>query len=279
MNLGNKTVVLTGASGGLGQAIAKQLAANGARLILIGRNESALDHLLDGLASDARHHCKLKIDLGSEAGINELTSFCNDLPEGIDVLVNNAGISEFALLEDSSSQSINKIFFVNLIAPVILTSNLLPLLRQKPETLIVNTGSVLGAIGNPGFTTYCASKSGLARFSEALRRELADSTVNVIHLNPRATATNMNSDTVNELNRSLGNNTDLPDQVAQVLVNKINKDDFGESSVGWPEKFFVKINALMPRLVDSAFVKNLPLIKQSAKSVKETSETATEGPV
>jgi hypothetical protein len=74
----------------------------------------------------------------------------------------------------------------------------------------------------------------------------------------------MNSDVVNTLNEQLGNKSDSPEQVAGILLSKIQHDQFGEHAVGWPEKLFVKINALLPSLVDRNFRKNLTLIKAAA---------------
>lgn len=266
MNLQNKTVVLTGANGGLGQEIASQLAGAGARLILVGIGQELLDQLAARLSTEKKRHCALNIDLSTESGIDELVNFCRDLPSGIDILINSAGLNRFALLEDYEFAATSKLMMVNLIAPIMLTSKLLPLLKTRTEALVANIGSALGAIGNPGYSAYCASKSGLARFSETLRRELADTNVKVLHLNPRVIKTAMNSDAVNSLNEQLGNKSDTPEQVAGILLAKIRHDKSGEHSVGWPEKLFVKINALLPALVDRDFRKNLTLIRAAASN-------------
>ena len=178
------------------------------------------------------------------------------------------------MLEAHDYDATLKLFKVNLLAPVMLSARLLPLLKARTESLIVNIGSVLGAIGNPGYSAYCASKSGLARFSETLRRELADTPVRVLHFNPRVIRTSMNSAAVNSLNEQLGNKSDSPERVAQLLVKQIQHDRFGEYCVGWPEKLFVKINALLPALVDRDFFKNLSLIKTTAREEVEVSRTS-----
>ena len=132
--------------------------------------------------------------------------------------------------------------------------------------MVANIGSALGAIGNPGYSAYCASKAGLARFSETLRRELADTNVRVLHLNPRVIRTTMNSEAVNTLNEQLGNKSDTPRAVARILLNKIQGNQSGDHNVGWPEKLFIKINALLPSLVDRDFRKHLALIKTAASN-------------
>ena len=269
MNLAGKTLVLTGANGGLGQEIARELAGSGARLVLVGMGLKVLENLATEFGSEALQHCSLDLDLSQEQGIEELVQFCQQLPDGIDGLINSAGLNRFALLEDHEYSATVKLFMVNLVAPIMLTARLLPLLKTRQEAMIVNIGSVLGAIGNPGYSTYCASKSGLARFSETLRRELADSPVKVLHFNPRVIKTSMNSGPVNALNDKLGNKSDSPETVAKLLVSRILNDRFGEYSVGWPEKLFVRINALLPGLVDRNFLKNLALIKSAARDEKD----------
>jgi short-subunit dehydrogenase len=264
MNLQDKTVVLTGANGGLGQQIARQLSAAGARLILVGIGLETLEALTREMNSAKHRHSVLELDLGSRSGIQELVDYCRELPYGIDVLINGAGVNRFALIDDCDYDQINLQLEVNLIAPMVLTSLLLPLLKARKEALIVNIGSVLGSIGNPGYAAYCASKAGLARFSETLRRELADSPVKLLHLNPRVIRTAMNPEAVNRLNEKLGNKADAPEDVARILVRMIQTGSTGEHVVGWPEKLFVKINALLPSLVDRSFLKNLPHIKAAA---------------
>jgi len=266
MDLKNKTVVLTGANGGFGRELAHQLADAGARLILVGKGQDELDLLVTDLDGDEAKHCALDLDLSCEAGIEELVNFCEGLPSGIDILVNSAGLNRFALLDDYDFAATSKLMMVNLVAPIMLTSKLLPILKSRNDALIVNIGSALGAIGNPGYSAYCASKAGLARFSETLRRELSDCNVEVLHLNPRVIRTAMNSDAVNSLNQKLGNKADAPETVARILLSKILRNKFRDHYVGWPEKFFVKINALLPALVDRDFHKNLPLIKSAIRN-------------
>ena len=126
---------------------------------------------------------------------------------------------------------------------------------------LVLVGSTFGSIGFPGYTAYCASKFGLRGFSEALRRELADTPVQVVYVAPRATATAMNPAPVNELNRALGNAMDAPEAVAAQILQAMEKDE-RRRFLGWPEKLFVVINGILPKLVDKAMLKQLPVIRR-----------------
>ena len=193
MELRGKTVLLTGASGGIGQAIALQLAAAGARLVLVARNTARLATLQAELvAKHPADHQIFSADLTNAQERQDLLAFVRDL-QGIDLLINNAGISQFGLVaqQDYATQ-----LSTNLLMPMLLTQTLLPELQRKSAAMIVNVGSAFGSIGYPGFTGYSASKFGLRGFTEALKRELSDSAVQVLYFAPRATDTAINSDAV-----------------------------------------------------------------------------------
>ncbi len=257
MNLKDKTVLVTGASGGIGAAVAQALDDQGAQLILVGRKEQALQTLAKKIAGTP---IIIIADLNTSEGRELIIKQCIQ-STGLDLMINLAGIMDFQFFEQQSVDSIEKIMVTNLLSPMLLCNRLLPLLKQKPEAAIVNVGSTFGSIGHPGFTTYCASKFGLRGFTEALQRELADTTIKVLYLAPRATDTTLNSHQINKLNDALGNATDTPVQVAQELITLL-KSNKHHRYVGWPEKLFVKLNALFPTIVHSALVKKIPIIRQ-----------------
>ena len=116
-------------------------------------------------------------------------------------------------------------------------------------------GSTFGSIGYPGYATYCASKSGLQRFSEAMNRELDGTGIKVIYLAPRATHTELNSEAVKQLNRRLGNRSDQPEIVAQYVISMLEKEH-NSKWIGWPEKLFARINQLLPSIVSRSIKKN-----------------------
>ena len=137
----------------------------------------------------------------------------------------------------------------------------LPLLRAQPRALVVNVGSTYGSIGYPGYATYCASKFALRGFSEALRRELADTQVNVMYAAPRATRTAMNSTAATALNQALKVGMDDPADVARAVLKAVQSER-SELYLGWPEKLFVRINGMLPGVVDRALRKQLPVIRR-----------------
>lgn len=264
MNINGKTVVLTGANGGIGAALAAQLADAGAILVLVGRDEVALHRLCKTLAAPDRH-VVLVCDLQHRQGIDSLLSFCKTLPSGVDMVINNAGMSDFSFVSASDTDITRALIELNLTVPIALTTALLPALLTRPEAAVINIGSVFGSIGYPGFAVYGASKAGLRVFSEALRRELADSPVRVLYVAPRATQTPMNSKRVVAMNQALGNTMDPPAKVASAIVRRIQSGHWSALTIGWPERLFVVINSVLPRITDSALLRQLVRIRQYAR--------------
>ncbi|WP_279451447.1 SDR family oxidoreductase [Aeromonas hydrophila] len=260
MKLEGKLVLLTGASGGIGEALAQELAAQGARLLLHGRRGSALERLRKELPHPERHQTVIA-DLGSPQERAKLLQH-PALDEGLDVLINNAGCNQFAWLEDQSSEQVERQLLLNVEAPIQLTRMLLPRLR-KPA-VIMNVGSSFGAIGYAGYSVYCASKFALRGFSEALGRELEGTGIQVLHFAPRATRTRLNSEAAYEMNAELGTHTDSPQDVAEEAVIALCNET-RRSWLGWPEKLFVRLNGLLPGLVDRALAKQKPIIERYAR--------------
>lgn len=250
--------VLTGASGGIGKAIAKELAGQCKWLILAGRNLAVLQALREELPCPAVHivHGDLLQD-ETQDGIAALAQALGS----INLLINNAGISEFHAFPTQDSEQIARMLETNLLAPMLLSRRMIPLLGAAPHAQIVNIGSVFGQIGFPGFAAYCASKAGLRGFSQALRRELRDTSIAVRHFAPRATVTAINSTAVAAMNRELNTAEDTPERVASELMRFLRGDQW-ELILGRRESFFVLLNKLLPALPEKAIRGQLPIIRK-----------------
>lgn len=259
MEIANSRVLLTGASGGIGQALVEQLCAAGAEVLTVGRDAAPLADVMARFPGRVRH---LAADLADAAGRDAVAAAAQDWG-GVDCVIQAAGVNRFGLLEQQDDDAIAHQLTVNLLAPMQLTRRLLPLLRRPQRAVLMFVGSTFGTIGFAGFSAYSASKFGLRGFAEALRRELADTGIRVLHVAPRATRTAMNADAVVAMNTELGVAMDTPQQVAAQIVQAL-RDETPECGLGWPEKFFARLNRLLPRLVDRALRKQLPTVKRFA---------------
>ena len=257
MRLSEARVVLTGASGGIGLAIATALCASGAQVLAVARHREPLVPLLELYP---RNLCWVRADLTLLSDRRQVLARAQS-NGGINLLINAAGVNHFAMLEQLDDSEINSMLAVNISAPMCLTKLMLPLLKQADSAMVVNVGSTYGSIGYPGYASYCATKFALRGFSEALRRELADTRVNVLYVAPRATRTSMNSPAAQALNDALKTNVDDPQTVAAAVIHAI-AGDRRDLYLGWPERFFVRLNSLLPHLVDRGLRKQLPLIRR-----------------
>jgi short-subunit dehydrogenase len=166
--LSGRRVLLTGASRGIGAALARACAARGADLALVARPSDALRAVADETGGTA-YPCDLS-DLGA---LDDLVKQVEaDAP--VDVLVNNAGVANVGWYLDRTADEIDQVMTVNLLAPMKLSRLLLPLMVERGRGQVVNLSSMAAVISPPGLTTYSASKAGLSHFTAGLRADLRD---------------------------------------------------------------------------------------------------------
>jgi short-subunit dehydrogenase len=261
MNMKNKPykVVLTGATGGIGRAIALQLAPHCSSLILMGRDTEKLEALKNELVNIAVNVQIVSGDLCDDSTSVRLMDAVL-AQQGINLLINNAGISLFKSFEQQSDKDITQLMLTNLISPMLVCKQLLPHLKKEPSQ-IINIGSIFGYLGFPGFSSYCASKFGLRGFSQSLRRELSDTSVSVRYFAPRATKTSINTDQVMKMNAELKTDSDTPDFVAGEFMKFLSGHAW-EKKLGFKESFFVFMNNLFPGVPDKAIQRQLPIINK-----------------
>jgi short-subunit dehydrogenase len=251
-------VVIIGASGGIGREIVKRLDKKAELIILVGLIKDPLENLKKELQTKRIFIVEGDIN---KSHVREQIKMLAQREGGINLLINNAGIGDYFMFEEQDPNLVNDILDVNLKAPMLLTQSLLPLLKNEPKAEIINTGSIFGYIGYPAFTAYCASKFGLRGFTQALRRELSDTTVNVRYFAPRATKTTFNSNNISEMNLKLGNTMDSPEKVADKFMIFLTHNNY-QKKIGSKESFFIFINKIFPKLTDIAIGKQLPIIKK-----------------
>ena len=240
MKLQNKTVVITGGSGGIGSHITGLVIKAGGTAVIIDRVAPAFGEFIQG-------------DLSSLHGISAVADALRQRKP--DVLINLAGIQYFGFLEKQSPEHIAMMMAINLVAPILLCQAVLPGMKKRGSGQIVNIGSVFGSIPFAHFVTYSSTKAGLKAFSQSLRRELTGSGIVVTHISPRAVKTALNDAKIMKLAEHTNMTMDAPEMVARRIVQAIEADA-KDVVIGAPESVFTRINALLPSMIDKALAKN-----------------------
>jgi short-subunit dehydrogenase len=182
-------IIVTGASSGIGAALAEALAARGAKLVVTARREPLLQQLAAKIQSAGGTVEYVAGDVTDEAVRRAVIDRTISKFGGLDVLVNNAGVGAFGRFDEADPARLRQLFEVDFFAALELTRLALPTLKQGSRPAIVNVGSILGRRALPLATEYCAAKFALRGFSEALRMELVQSGVDVLLVSPGTTDT------------------------------------------------------------------------------------------
>jgi 3-oxoacyl-[acyl-carrier protein] reductase len=206
-SLDGKTALVTGASQGIGEAVARRLAQSGARVVLAARSTEKLEALAEELRATGAEALPLTLDLAAPEAIEESLAGLPEPFAAVDVLVNNAGITEDKLLARMGLDAWQRVLSVNLTGAFAVTRLVCKGMMRRRWGRIISVSSVVGLMGNPGQANYAAAKAGLIGFSKSLARELSsrDITVNVIapgYITTAMTET-LAEDTKRELERAI----------------------------------------------------------------------------
>jgi short-subunit dehydrogenase len=188
MELAGRRVLLTGASRGIGAALARELTARGAELALVARPTAALEAVATEVGGAA-----YPADLSELRGIPALVERVEaDGP--VDVLINNAGVSHVGWYLDRTTEEIDEIVTVNLLAPMHLCRALLPRMVERRRGHVVNISSMAAVIAPPGLASYSASKAGLSHFTAGLRADLRDEPIGFTTVHLGSVSTDMDDE-------------------------------------------------------------------------------------
>ncbi|HEV3469628.1 MAG TPA: SDR family NAD(P)-dependent oxidoreductase [Pyrinomonadaceae bacterium] len=176
--------VLTGAAGGIGGALARRLAAEGAALALADLDGAALARVARGLAEEGCEVSAHEVDVSEAGRVGEFAREVERRHGRADVLINNAGVALIGDVEEVSLADIEWVMGVNFRGVVHGVKHFLPLLRRQPRSYLVNVSSIFGVVAPPGHAAYCASKFAVRGFTEALRHELEGTGVRVSCVHP-----------------------------------------------------------------------------------------------
>ncbi len=212
-DLSGKTALVTGASGGLGGAIARALAAQGAKVALSGTRAEALEAVQKEIGPQ---HPVVPCNLSDEAAVDGLIGRAEEALGGLDILVSNAGVTKDGLLLRMKDEDWSFVQKVNLEAYFRLTRAALRGMMKRRHGRIVAITSVVGVTGNPGQANYAASKAGIIGFTKALAQEVASRNITANCIAPGFIASPM---------------TDvLPDQQKEALLGRIPLGRLGEGA-------------------------------------------------
>jgi len=245
-----KCVLITGAGSGIGRALAIEAAVRGMVVALCGRREAALAVTRGFLDQGAQRHLIILADITDPQHRRRILDTICGQWGALDILVNNAGVIEGGAIENFDDDAITRTFLTNVMAPIALARDLMPLLMAATPSRVVNIGSVFGEIAYPSFSGYSASKFALRGFSNALRREWKKAGIGVTYAAPRATRTGAAA-AFDELIANAKMNVDDPATVARQIWWVVAN---GHDSIyaPAPERIYVLLQRIFPQIIDWA---------------------------
>ncbi|MDH3285012.1 MAG: SDR family oxidoreductase [Acidobacteriota bacterium] len=186
-----RRVLITGAGTGIGRAVAKRLARNAARLVLVGRRAAPLEQTAELCETAGGRARIVSADVGDESSVRELLLQTGETLGALDGLVNNAGLAHYGTVEETPPERWNEVHRVNLTGPFLVTRAALPLLRCGDQPAIVNVSSTLGLRALRNAAAYCSSKAGLVNLTRAVAMDHADEGIRCNVVCPGVVATEM----------------------------------------------------------------------------------------
>ncbi|HHE64865.1 MAG TPA: SDR family NAD(P)-dependent oxidoreductase [Bacteroidetes bacterium] len=220
MKLKNSRILITGGSSGLGKAMAVALVEQGANVVITGRDKEKLEKVANDIGCTALH-----FDVGNYDSIAENAAKAIELLGGLDVLINNAGIGEFALVDELTVDQFEKIFTTNVFGLAMLSQEVIKYFKIQNKGNIINIGSTAAAKGFAYGTVYAASKFALRGMTECWQAELRKHNIRVMLVNPSEVPTAFNvSDRAEKADEP---KKLTPVEIAHSIVSVLSMDDRG----------------------------------------------------
>ncbi|WP_445116358.1 SDR family NAD(P)-dependent oxidoreductase [Acinetobacter sp. WZC-1] len=252
--LENKVVWITGASSGIGKAIAVECAARGAEVILMARRFEELENVRASLANPERH-LSISADITDESQVRHAYEQILEKKGRIDWLLNNAGLSQRALISETTMQTERAIMEIDYFSQVFLTKLVLPTFLKQKSGRIAYVSSVAGLLGTQYRASYSAAKSAIHMWANSLRAEVADEGIGVSVIFPGFIKTNVSVNALNGEGKAQGYDN-------EATANGLEAEDFARQSVkalmkgkeyivigGSKEKMGVIISRLSPSML------------------------------
>jgi len=220
MNLQEAKILVTGGSSGIGRATAVALIEEGAKVVITGRDATKLEKVANDIGAIGVH-----FDVSDYANITNNCKKVTDALEGIDVLVNNAGIGEFPTLEDLKIEHFEKVYATNVFGLSLLTQEMVKHFKQQNHGHIVNVASTASLRGFARGSVYASSKFALRGLSECWRAELRQNNIRVILVNPSEVTTAFNN--TDRIEREAEESKLRPEEIAHTIKATLQMDDRG----------------------------------------------------
>jgi len=268
LDLTSRRVLLTGAGSGIGRRLALELAIRGGQLVLVGRHEQPLTETatMVGVRGGSAH--VLTADLTAPGAPERVVGSALELLGGLDVLINNAGNVRAGRLDEVDTADILAMLALNLTAPILLTKAALPHLRAAATAhggaAVLGISSGIALVGLPFYATYAATKAGLARFDEALRRELIGTGIRVATAYPGATDTAMMA--TSQAGEDLGFGRHPVEEVAAEIVAGLEAGGVEINTSLRDRRGMQDLNATAPLDVDAALTPKLAEMEAATRS-------------
>jgi short-subunit dehydrogenase len=250
--------LITGASGGIGRALAEQAASAGARLAIAARSRDNLNALADTLRARGAEVHTIPADVSSATDRERMLEEAESNLGGLDVLVNNAGVAAWGHFATSTEDILRQVMEVNFFAPVELIRSAIPHLERGNNPAVVNVCSMCGRRGMPAWPEYSASKFALAGMTEALRGELQRFDIDVLLIVPGLTKTSLQKTMLRSEGRAkIDYDKGMPpEQVAARIMKSIRSGGF-ETVIGSDARWMLRMNRFFPRLLDWLIGRNI----------------------
>jgi len=219
MRLKGARVIVTGASQGIGRAIALEFGRRGARLAVASRNRPALEELAASIMAEGGSAIVIPTDVTAAGAVEQLAQDTIRELGGIDILVNNAGLGMTAQIGDASSADVEAVFSLNVLAAAAAIRAVVPIMRAQHDGMIINISSIAGRIVIPRIGYYSATKFALTAIGDALRMEEADRGIKVMNVFPGTTRSNFGENRLGARGRQAHQR--LPPVTAEKVARRI----------------------------------------------------------
>lgn len=249
--LAGQRVLITGASSGIGRALAVEAAAAGMRVAITARSADKLREVADALAAQGREVLAEPADVTNPADRRRVLDAVVGRFGGLDVLINNAGQGTQGLFVDSTEALLRRIMEVNFFAPAEMIRQALPLLRAGREPAVVQIASMTAARAMPFWTEYSASKFAVRGLLQSLRAEFARFDIDVVAMLPGVTQTNLGSNLLNQDGKiAFRFENGMTTQYVAQQTLKALRNGTPETVLGWEARWMVRASRWLPGLVE-----------------------------